>query len=55
MYEEANTYNLLSHFLWGTWSVLQNDMSNIQFAFMVSVANEWMNEWMNEQMNEQTK
>lgn len=34
MYEEANTYALLSHFFWGLWSVLQNDMSNIQFAFM---------------------
>ena len=35
MYTEANTYTLLSHFFWGLWSILQNDMSNIQFAFMV--------------------
>lgn len=34
MYTEANTYALLSHFFWGLWSVLQNDMSNIQFGFM---------------------
>ena len=40
MYEEANTYALLSHFFWGLWSVLQNDMSNIQFAFMVCYYND---------------
>ena len=37
MYKEANTYALLSHFFWGLWSVLQNDMSNIQFGFMVCI------------------
>lgn len=34
MYMEANTFALLSHYFWGLWSILQNDMSNIQFGFM---------------------
>ncbi|XP_053384231.1 choline/ethanolamine kinase-like [Mercenaria mercenaria] len=34
MYIEANTYALASHFLWGLWSILQNEMSNIQFGFL---------------------
>lgn len=37
MYLEANTFVLASHFLWGLWSVLQNEMSNIQFGFLVSI------------------
>ena len=38
MYIEANTYVLASHFLWGLWSILQNEMSTIQFGFLVSFA-----------------
>jgi len=38
LYKEANTYALASHFLWGLWSILQNEMSNIEFGFLVSVA-----------------
>lgn len=34
MYIEANTFALASHFLWGLWSVLQNEMSSIQFGFL---------------------
>ncbi|WAR03717.1 CHKA-like protein [Mya arenaria] len=34
MYLEANTYALASHFLWGLWAILQNEMSSIQFGFM---------------------
>ncbi|XP_060576210.1 LOW QUALITY PROTEIN: choline/ethanolamine kinase-like [Ruditapes philippinarum] len=41
MYIEANTFALASHsfalashFLWGLWSILQNEMSTIQFGFL---------------------
>lgn len=34
MYVEANTFALASHFFWGLWSILQNEMSSIQFGFL---------------------
>ncbi|KAH3887427.1 hypothetical protein DPMN_011444 [Dreissena polymorpha] len=34
MYVEANTFVLASHFFWGLWSILQNNMSTIEFGFL---------------------
>jgi len=32
---EANAYALASHFLWALWSVIQSNISTIQFAYLV--------------------
>ncbi|KAJ8298834.1 hypothetical protein KUTeg_022894 [Tegillarca granosa] len=34
LYREANTFALASHFFWGLWSVVQGEISDIEFGFM---------------------
>ena len=32
---EANAYALASHFLWGLWSIIQANISTIEFGYLV--------------------
>ena len=32
---EANTYALASHYLWALWSVIQTEISTIEFGYLV--------------------
>ncbi len=31
---EVDAYRLMSHFFWGLWSVVQSQMSNINFGYL---------------------
>lgn len=32
---ESFTFALASHFLWGLWSIIQSDISTIEFGYLV--------------------
>ncbi|OWF44953.1 choline/ethanolamine kinase-like [Mizuhopecten yessoensis] len=34
MYKEANTFALASHFFWALWSIIQRDLSEIEFGYL---------------------
>lgn len=36
LYKEANTFAMTSHFFWGLWSVVQTEISDIEFGYLVS-------------------
>ena len=36
---EAAAYALASHFYWGLWSIVQANISNIEFGYLVSLLN----------------
>ncbi|KAG7454040.1 hypothetical protein JOB18_019270 [Solea senegalensis] len=36
MYLEVNRFSLASHFFWGLWSIVQAQLSTIQFGYLVS-------------------
>ena len=36
LHKEANIGALASHLMWGLWSIVQNDKSNISFGYFVS-------------------
>nr|XP_011415406.2 choline/ethanolamine kinase [Crassostrea gigas] len=34
LYKEANTFAMTSHFFWGLWSVVQTEISDIEFGYL---------------------
>ena len=42
LYKEANVFAMTSHFFWGLWSVVQTEISDIEFGYLVSFFHIWV-------------